>query len=910
MFVSSNVFLLLIIKNIIDIKASDSFCYNKSIQNFDNIESNSLKKLDIGPGKEYCFKYQLSTNENIISLSFMKGDAKYGEVVIYDSFNKIKKDESGYIDYSLKYNIKNEKFKEFGINSDYIFIIIRNAKKYFFLDYVILYDSAKNIILEEGQPLLINNFMSNNKYIFSFNSSKDVNIVYSSKVKGQKRINVEINDKLNESIIDEDDIILKYYKTNDSTLNNNEYKITIINQVYDNFNENSNQKFSIIYYEEQEKFRKIQKNENIQINYLLMYHRNQYFYFYLNITDYNNSGSVNFKFDYLNKYKETKYIKISSKIISSNINIDDDKKEDEFNHDFPNELDYYYDIGSDENLKIYFNPNFKNDSNDITYKYIIIKVEINSINMNSDNPKSFNISLGNEVENIEINDNYNINFQNIEIKSESYIPSYIKLLFNLNKTKVNKYLVNIPCKDYILLINGDLLTEDGKLNNDYIYNSTDLLLIQKSSEFIVKINGYQANTVINIEKLDSNNNIMFFYSSEKNFLFKHTYKEEECKPNIVNHIIYKYDLYEYSDGLNNISKYWTSDEYDENNVNAFTVFYKNKISEENKSLFPSSNYKLEKYKIFNSNTDTDIFSIRCSSPGKTLYIRPIKKSFGYKTNDIYLNSKDYIQLFSQTEIIQLNYPIESAPAHIYFSLLLIKGESISLIPDTFELFNNKTIKNSNLFLLEIDTKKFKMDEMAIKIFSEEYCDIETTETSDCKECQYQIITSKKNNKIIKNNIIIFLDEKTEKIIVNFNKENINAFYGIVRIPTNNVSYIPRANKFTNETIEEIINNQISLNNTYYKKDDKYKPYQAFILSFNENDIDILNNNYIVEYEIICDSKSNNSNKTRVIIIITSICLSLIIIIIFLIYYNIKKKKNNNVDYELNINDKDKLLAEY
>ena len=897
----SKIILLLIIKNLIVTKASNSFCDN--IENFEEIESNSLKKINVGPKKEYCFKYKLSTNPNKISLTFMKGYATFGEVFIYDSLNKIIKDESGYIQYSLKYNIKQEKFKEFNINSDYIFIIIKVAKNYFFLDYVILYESEKNISLKEGEPLVINNFMSDNKYIFSFKSSKDVSIVYSSKGKGQKSINIYINDILDKAITVENEIILNYQKTT----NNDEYKIIINNH---NFDDNSDQKFSIIYYENQEKFRKIKKNENIQINYIIMNQKIQYFYFYLNISNYNNTGSINFKLDYLNKNDKTKYINISSKINLTNIDIDDNSNDEAlFNHDFNNELDYYYDVGSDENLKIYFNPDFINNSNNYKYKFILVKVKINNINLNSDSGKSFNISLGNEVENIEINDNDNINYKNLEIKTESYIPSYIKLLFNFNlhNYKGNKYLVNIPYKDYILLVKGDLLTKEGKLNNDYIYDYTDLLLIEEYSEIIVKINGYQANTVINIERLDSNNNIIFINSKEKNFLFKHTYNEKECKPNIVNHIIYKYDIYKYSDGLNNISKYWTSDEYDKNDT-TFTLFYKNKISVENKSLFPSYNYQIKKDSLFISNTETDIFSIKCTLAGKTLYIRPVKKKFGYKTNEIYLNSKDYIKLYSQTEIIQLNYPIDNAPNHIYFSLLLIKGEFINLIPDTLELFEQKNLKNSNLFLLEIDTRKFKMDEMAIKIFSEEYCDIEITETSDLEENQYQIISSKKNNKVIKNNIIIFLDENIEKIMISFNKGNISAFYGIVRLPTNNINYIPGANKFTNETIEEIINKKISLKNSYYKTEDKYKPYQAFILSFNEKDNDIINNNYIIEYEINVISNPNSLNKIVNIILIVSICLSLIILIIFILYMTLANKKKD-LESKLDINENDIILLE-
>ena len=63
------------------------------------------------------------------------------------------------------------------------------------------------------------------------------------------------------------------------------------------------------------------------------------------------------------------------------------------------------------------------------YKFILIKVEIFESNEYYIT-KSFNISIGKEVEIIEIKDKN----KKVEIKSESYIPTYKKLLFikNLN----------------------------------------------------------------------------------------------------------------------------------------------------------------------------------------------------------------------------------------------------------------------------------------------------------------------------------------------------------------------------------------------------------------------------------------------------------------------------------------------
>ena len=96
--------------------------------------------------------------------------------------------------------------------------------------------------------------MTNGEYIFSFKSKKNVIIVYTSRNKGHKIFNIDINGNHNNTINDKDDIILKY----DNNLYENEYKITIKNETN---NENDNE-FSLIYYENLDEFKKINQNDN------------------------------------------------------------------------------------------------------------------------------------------------------------------------------------------------------------------------------------------------------------------------------------------------------------------------------------------------------------------------------------------------------------------------------------------------------------------------------------------------------------------------------------------------------------------------------------------------------------------------------------------------------------------------
>ena len=622
-----------------------SLCGNFSLENFEDIDNYQLTKINVGPNNENCFKYKLSDNKSKISLTFMNGYLRTGEVLIYDSLDKIKNDKSEFINYRIKYIIADETFKEIDItnNIDYIYIIRRDSKNYYFNDYIILYDSKKKINLKEGIPLTINNFMSNGQYIFSFKSSQSVTIVYTSRNKGQKILNIDINSNHYNKINDIDDILLKYENNN---LYQNEYEISISNETS---NENDNE-FSLIYYENLDEFKKINKNDNIEIKYLINNNKTQYFYFYLDISDYKSTSSINYKLDYHNKNKSTEYINITSKVLLKN---DDKIKSSDFDKNFTNELDYVYDLDSDIYLKSFFTTKNKMEK----YKYILIKIKIVISNYYY-RPKSFFISYGNEVENIKIEDKQ---YQQLEINSESYIPTYIKLLFN----KENKYLLNIPYENEILLINGDILNEKEKLNKNYINNSTDLLIIDNIEELTVSLFGYQNSITLNIEKFDFDDVIIIQLKNKAEEAFNHTYTKEECNPEKMKYIIFLYDINEYLDDFYKSEKYWTSDENANMNIN-----YKNKIDFEDDTIFPSSKYEIEKENVFISNTHLDIYSIKCSSPG-TLYIRPLKKQFEYKTTEIIQNSISIIKLTSQTEILQLSSPIKNSSKQNIFFIIII-----------------------------------------------------------------------------------------------------------------------------------------------------------------------------------------------------------------------------------------------
>ena len=205
-----NVKLLFFILNIFLIfKFSLSSLCKDSI--FDPIFINTPSNFRVQPSKEVCYKYKLSNSKNKISLTFSLAKSYTSEVVIYKSLYEIRMKNGEYIDYRDKYFIVDYTFKEINVSDfyDYVYIIIRETKNYFFNDKIVLYDSELPIILVGNTPIEMTHFMSNNEYIFTYSSNKNLQFVYGSKIQSQKLVTVEYDGNyiLNENIDNKDFII-------------------------------------------------------------------------------------------------------------------------------------------------------------------------------------------------------------------------------------------------------------------------------------------------------------------------------------------------------------------------------------------------------------------------------------------------------------------------------------------------------------------------------------------------------------------------------------------------------------------------------------------------------------------------------------------------------------------------------
>ena len=654
-------------------------------------------------------------------------------MLLYNKFENIKINSDGkYTNYTVDpYIIALHSFQEIDASkfNDNVYIIIRETKSYYYSDYMELYDSNIPIELKNNESITIKNFMSNGIYNFTFESTNNITIAYSTKEINKKEVLIYQNDIL-ETYYYEDFV---YYEPSYLMTKTDKYKITIsiIPDYLDDEIDKIDQKFSIVYYENTPSFTDLKENEIKRINYLISRKNEILFTFNIKNEQYSEYNTINFELDYNNKINNYIEIKLSQ---SNNQNMLDDQSET------INETNLRsYDVDSDEYYRVYFKPK---------KTYIHIQVTIKKSEGYKE-PKYFKISYGETLITQEISQT-----SKYSIDALAYIPKYVKF-----KTNEKKYLFYAPYEQYCTIINGDLIV-DGEINKNYLNETSDLHEIDKSTAITTRIFSKKRKIDFFFEEYNPKDVIINNFPDRIKDIYTLEFKDEDCKDQPKN-IIFKYNIETFSFGQNNFSNYWTTN-------GDMITYYKN--SSEFKGTFFAKE-KLEKETIFESKTHIDIFTIKCNKPG-IFYIRPYKKSFDEPTHELNLNSINDIEINFGTEIVQLYSPIHDPPPHIYFSITTFSDNKIEIIPDTEGLFNSTTIDSENRnFQVRIDTKIYKMDQMAIKLNSNSSNEIELIETSDCESCTYQNIINYKNSyrlEISKHNLVIFLDDKITKILISFN----------------------------------------------------------------------------------------------------------------------------------------------
>ena len=215
-----------------------------------------------------------------------------------------------------------------------------------------------------------------------------------------------------------------------------------------------------------------------------------------------------------------------------------------------------------------------------------------------------------------------------------------------------------------------------------------------------------------------------------------------------------------------------------------------------------------------------------------------------------------------------------------------------------------------------------MDQLAIKITSNDTTDIEVIEVIHQNYTKYENIDDNKEHNVTLNNMVKFINRNFSQANITIQGlENEKVYYGIVELVTNDINYLPPAYLFKenieskklseNETI--VINNSLN-NNTFYDTNDDRKKYQAVIFSIftakNDKQYKIqFNDDGSNEKEEDKDQKKKEgglSTPHLIAIIVIILILLIIIIIIIIICIKKKKKNENNID-ELNNSNKDAQL---
>ena len=141
------------------------YCITEDFIELGNLEE---REFSVNENKVAYFKYKLKKEKNYIGIHFHLANLYTVKVSIYN--NSI--EEVPIVSYFLA----EEQFKEIDIKDfdEYAYIVISETYKYFYKDYITIYDPNEVIQLEPEKPLTINNFLSNNKYQISFTSNNTI----------------------------------------------------------------------------------------------------------------------------------------------------------------------------------------------------------------------------------------------------------------------------------------------------------------------------------------------------------------------------------------------------------------------------------------------------------------------------------------------------------------------------------------------------------------------------------------------------------------------------------------------------------------------------------------------------------------------------------------------------------------
>ena len=845
---------------------------------FDDLQENIHQEFQVSPGNEMCLKYLLSDQKSKISLMFFGSNSPTSEVVIYKSLSDISLKDDAYEGYAERFLINENEFKEIDVSEyeEYAYIIIRDTKD----DDTnrgtfILYDSEIPIPLLDGQPLNMKRFMEGKSYEFTYSSSNNLTFVFSTKVKSKKYLTVKYGGetKVDKKLYDTDEIL--YLINPDNTVKDLDVTVEEIEPGKEN------EDFSVVLYQNgPNEFIGIEKNVEKTVNYLNLDKKGekQSFFFYYFLDEQYESNTINFKLDPL--ASEKKYINISAGVYHSSKSLN--KQEMEFNFHFDkNELPIEYDRDSNIFKRIYF----KDEEKSFKYRYVFFKVEISNLNEYFGS-KDFIITIGDQLEVIDLRTVDFYHAEIIDFEAEALFPKYYKLLLDPNE----RYIFASPVPECSMFLEGDLLIKNESnhslsVNHNYQDDPDELFGLWDYTNFTIRIFAEELiRKKIYVEKFKTDE-VLINEVNRGDYPLDIELTQEDCRLGKRKYIIgiFNKTLYPKEDEFV-VTKFWTTLKEGE-----MTLYYRDNILKEGDSLFPiNKEYEVEKDKTFFLDNYIDFFTITCTKPG-IFSLRSLHKEYSETTITLTQNSIDITSIEgNETTVILLSAPIKPPTEYLYFSLLSVDGEPVTIEPDTPGMFNTTTIKGDELFQLKIKLADFKVDELAIRVNSTERTSIEFLEVIRYNFTEYKVIENDGKITLKNNHFVRFLDKNVDQIKVKFSFNGLNIVpvsYGFVRLSTDDTNYLPLASQFQEEfniTKTNLLNNDEIIVKNPFKNVKDNKKFLAFIFSIQRYDSN--------EYSIEIGEISEEGGNTTLIIILIFVGIIVVVGVIIIIVFFIGKRR--------------------
>ena len=846
---------------------------------FDELESNIHQEFQVSPGYEICLEYPLTETKSKISLMFFGSNSHSSEVVIYKSLSDISMKNDNYQDFEERFLIHENPFREIDVKEyeDYAYIIIRNPKD----DdtdqgTLILYDSEIPIPLLNGQPLNMKRFMDDISYEFVYTSKNNLTFVYSSKVKSKKYLTIKYggDTKVSRTLYATDEILYIINPDED------EKKLEVTVEEIEPGKENED--FSVVLYENGPgEFIEIPKNEEKTISYINLDKKDekQSFFFYYMLSEEYESNTINFKLDPV--ANETKYINITAGQYHSSKSLSRYEMETNFHFD-KNNLPVEY----DRNSKIYKRIYYKDDDKSFKYRYIFFKVEISKLNEYFGS-KDFIVTIGDELEVIDLRklDYYKAHL--IDFEAEALFPKYYKLLLDPEE----EYIFTSPVPESSMFLEGDLINKNAttrviSVNHNYYDDPDKIFFLIDFSELTIRIfDDELIRKKIFIEKFKSDE-VLFNEFNRGEYPIDLEMSTEDCifkrKKYIVG--IYNETLYPVEDETV-VTRYWTTIKGGD-----MTLYYRDNILLEGDSLFPyDKEYIVEKNKVFFLDNYIDFFTVVCNKPG-IFSLRPLQKDFYEPTHRISQNAIDDIHIGNETEVIILSSSIIPKTDYLYFSLFSLDGVPVTIEPDLLGMFNTTTIKGDQLFKLKINLSEYKVDELAIRVNASESTRIEVLEVLHYNFTEYTVISKNGKSKLTDNHFIKFFDKNVDEVKIKISGlKNVKTAFGLVKLTTDDIDYLPLAYQFkeeyniTKKNLKE--NEEIILKNPFKDLKDN-KKYLAFIFSIQDYKY--------YEYNIEIDEINSKGRNNVLILILELVGAALFIGLIVIIILCLCKKKKGGI----------------